>query len=140
MVLMVKILRVIYGLVLVAMLFIPFGVYHSRSEPFIIGSLWGYNLPVGYVGLILGLLAILYQKIGFMKVFKVGSVMLFIGIILLVSFLLSPSESFINLFHGTSFSAGQIDIDYPVGNSVVWGLSLFSIIAGLLLRIKTVKF
>ncbi len=132
---MVQILRVIYGTVIVAMLLIPFGVYHSRSEPYITGNLSGYNLPIGYVGLISGLMAILYHKINILKGFKFGSVMIFIGIILLVSFLLSPSESFINLFRGTSFSSGQIDIDYAVGNSVVWGLSLFSIFAGLLLRI-----
>jgi hypothetical protein len=132
---MVQTLRVIYGFVLVAMLFIPFGVYHSLSEPYIIGNLWGYILPIGYVGLMSGLLAILYQKIEFMRGFKFGSVMIFIGIVLLVSFLFLPREFFINLLHGISFSAGQIDIDAPVGNSVALGLSLFSITAGLLLRI-----
>jgi hypothetical protein len=132
---MVQALRIIYGFVLAAMLFIPFGVYHSLSEPYVIENLWGYNLPIGYVGLMLGLLVVLYQKIEFMKGFKFGSIMLFVGIFLIVSFLFSPREVFINLLHGTSFSSGQIDIDAPVGNSVAWGLSLFSITAGLLLRI-----
>jgi len=121
---------------LFAILFTPFGVYHSRSEPYIIGNLWGYDLPIGYIGLASGLLVILYQKIDFLKKSKFGSIMIIIGIFLLLSFLFSPKDFFINLLNGTSFSAGQIDIDSPVGNSAVWGLSLFSIITGLLLRIK----
>ena len=129
-------LRLVYGLMLFAILFTPFGVYHSRSEPYIIGNLWGYDLPIGYIGLASGLLVILYQKIDFLKKSKFGSIMIIIGIFLLLSFLFSPKDFFINLLNGTSFSAGQIDIDSPVGNSAVWGLSLFSIITGLLLRIK----
>ena len=127
-------LRVIYGLVLVAILIFPFGLYYSRSEPYIMGNLWGYNLPIGYVGLISGLLVIFYQKISLMKNFRFGSFMILIGILLIVSFLFSPKDFFVNLLHGTNFSSGQIDIEYPIGNSFVLGLSLFSIITGLLLR------
>ena len=115
-------LRLVYGLMLFAILFTPFGVYHSRSEPYIIGNLWGYNLPIGYIGLASGLLVILYQKIDFLKNMKFGSIMVVIGVFLLLSFLFPSKDFFINLLHGTSFSAGQIDIDYPVGNSAVWGL------------------
>ncbi|MDQ1279403.1 MAG: hypothetical protein QG670_665 [Thermoproteota archaeon] len=133
---MMQQLRLVYGLILFAIVFIPFGVYHSRSEPYIIGSLWGYNLPIGYVGLVSGLLVILYQKIDFLKDLKFGSMMIVIGFFLLLSFLFSPKDFFVNLLSGTSFSSGQIDIDFPVGNSVVWGLSLFSIISGLFLKTK----
>ena len=133
---MIQPLRLVYGLMLFAILFTPFGVYHSHLEPYIIGNLWGYDLPIGYIGLASGLLVILYQKIDFLKNLKFGSIMIVIGIFLLLSFLFSPKDFFINLLYGTSFSAGQIDIDYPVGNSAVWRLSLFSIITGLLLRIK----
>jgi hypothetical protein len=133
---MVKPLRLVYGLILVAILFTPFGVYHSRLEPYIVGNLWGYNLPIGYVGLSSGLLVILYQKIDFVKDLKFGSLMIVIGVFLILTFLFSPKDFFVNLLHGTSFSAAQIDIDYPVGNSAVWALSLFSIITGLLLRTK----
>jgi hypothetical protein len=133
---MVQILRLVYGLVLAAMLFTPFGVYHSLSEPYIIGYLWGYNLPIGYVGLASGLLAIYYKKIDSLKKLEFGSIMIVIGVFLILTFLLEPKDFFINLQHGTSFSADQIDIDFQVGNSAVLGLSLFSIITGLLLRTK----
>ena len=133
---MVQFFRLIYGLVLFTLLVMPFGVYHSRLEPYIIGNLWGYNLPIGYVGLASGLLVVLSQKIDFLNDLKFGYVMIIIGIFLLLSFLFSPKDFFINLLKGTNFSVGQIDIDYPIGNSAVWGLSLFSIITGLLLRIK----
>jgi hypothetical protein len=136
---MVQPLRLVYGLALVAILFTPFGVYFSLSQPYIVGNLWGYNLPIGYVGLVLGLLVILYQKIDFLKNFRFGSIMIVIGIFLILSFLFSPKDFFVNLLHGTNFSAGQIDIDYSVGNWVVWGLSLFSIITGLLLRTKRLR-
>jgi branched-subunit amino acid transport protein AzlD len=133
---MLRILRVVYGLALVAILLFPFGVYHSRSEPYIIGYLWGYYLPIGYLGLVSGLFVFSYHKISFTKKIGFGSLMILIGILLIVSFLLSPKDFFVNLIHGTSFSSGQIDIDYPMGNSLVWVLSLFSIGAGLFLRIK----
>jgi hypothetical protein len=133
---MVQTLRLVYGLLLAAILFIPFGVYHSLLEPYIIGYLWGYDLPIGYVGLTLGLLVVLSQKIDFVKALKFGSVMMVIGIFLILTFLFQPKDFFINLFHGTSFSPGQIDIDYQIGNSAVLGISLFSIITGFLLRTK----
>ena len=133
---MVRLLRWVYGLVLAAILFTPFGVYHSLSEPYITGYLWGYNLPIGYVGLASGLLAISYKKIDSLNKVDLGSIMIVIGVFLILTFLLEPKDFFINLLHGTSFGAGQIDIDYQVGNSAVLGLSLFSIIKGLLLRTK----
>ena len=131
-----KPLRLCYSLVLIALLFIPFGVYHSRSEPYIIGSLWGYHLPIGYIGLLLGLFVIFYSRMAFGKDLRFGSVMIVIGFLLILSFLFSPKDYFINLLNGTSFNGFQIDIDYPIGNSVVWGLSLLSIAAGFVLRIK----
>jgi hypothetical protein len=30
----------------------------------------------------------------------------------------------------------MIDINYPIGNWLIWGLTLFSVAAGLLLRIR----
>ncbi len=55
-------MRLVYGLALVAILFTPFGVYHSVVEPYVVGSLWGYSLPIGYIGLALGIIAILFSK------------------------------------------------------------------------------
>ena len=82
-----KPLRVCYSIILIALLFIPFGVYHSRSEPYLIGSLWGYQLPIGYVGLLLGLFVILYSRMAFGKNLRFGSVMIGIGFLLILSFL-----------------------------------------------------
>ena len=131
-------LRLAYGAMLVAMLFIPFGVYHSTSEPYIEGFLWGYHLPLGYVGLLSGVVVILYPMLTMPRRLRFGSLMMLIGLFLLLSFFFSPKDYFINVLHGTSFNSGQIDVDYPVGNSVVWGLSLLSIVIGLALRIKWV--
>jgi len=50
--------------------------------------------------------------------------------------MLSPKDFFINLLHGTSFSSAQIDVDSPVGNILVWGLSLLSLALGFVLRAK----
>src|SRR5665647_295315 len=83
---MVRLLRWVYGLVLAAILFTPFGVYHSLSEPYITGYLWGYNLPIGYVGLASGLLAISYKKIDSLNKVDLGSIMIVIGVFLILTF------------------------------------------------------
>ena len=127
-----QLLRLVYGVILGALLVTPFGVYHSRSEPYIIGSLWGYHLPIGYVGLLLGLLVVLYPRLSTLRSLKFSSLMIFIGLSLLLSFLFFPKDYFINLLHGTSFSSSQIDVDFSLGNSAVLGLSLLSIIFGLI--------
>ena len=132
---MFKVFRVAYGLLLVAVLFVPFGAYHSLVEPYIIGFLWGYQLPVGYVALVSGLLVILYPKLNALKG-RLDFLVVIIGLLLLLSFMFFPKEFFINLLHGTSFSAAQIDVDSPVGNLVVWGLSLLSLALGFVLRAK----
>jgi hypothetical protein len=121
----------VYGVMLGGLLVMPFGVYHSISEPYIVGSLWGYQLPIGYVGVLLGILAVLYPKLGKLKTLRFSSLMIVIGVSLLSSFALIPSDYFINLLHGTSFSPSQIDVDFALGNSVVLGLALLSIVFGL---------
>ena len=129
-------LRVVYGLALIAVLFTTFGVYHSRVEPYIGGSLWGYQLPIGYVGLALGMLAILYPKTILARKYSFGAVMVVIGLFLIISVYVFPKEYFINLIHGTNFSGVQIDVDYPIGNAVTLCLAIFSIIVGLMARIN----
>jgi hypothetical protein len=130
-------LRLVYGVILAALLLVPFGVYHSGAEAYVTGSLWGYNLPIGYVGLISGVLAIIHPKIGNLKKMGFGSFMTLIGIFLLLLFVLSPKDYFINLIHGTCFDS--VDVDYPVGNSAVLGLSPFSIVSGLMLGTYRVR-
>ncbi len=129
-------LRSVYGLALAATLFVPFGVYHSFSEASVMGTLWGYHLPVGYVGLALGLLAIAYPKMAFSRRLGFGNLMIIAGLILFAAFLFAPKDFFINLIHNTNLSPSNIDVDYPVGNLYVWALTLFSIATGIILRAK----
>ena len=126
-------LRVFYAAMLGALLVTPFGVYHSVSEPFVTGYLWGYNLPIGYVGLLSGIAVALYPKLSAFSRLRLSSLMPFIGLILLGSFLFAPNVYFINLLHGTNFSADQIDIDFQLGNTAAMSLALLSIFSGLLL-------
>lgn len=125
-------LRLAYGLALIAILFIPFGSYHSFGEPAIYGVLWGYHLPIGYVALVLGVLVIFSPKTILARNYSFGATMVVIGLFLMLSLLLYPKQISINLIHGTNVNA---DIDYPVGNSVTLFLALFSIIVGLTARI-----
>ncbi len=129
-------LHLAYGVMLAALLFTPFGVYNSRVEPYITGYLWGYNLPIGYVGVLLGIVAILYPRLNALRRLRFSSFMSFIGLFLLISFVFSPKDYFINLIHGTNFSSVQIDVDFAVGNSAVLGLSILSIAFGLVSFIR----
>jgi uncharacterized membrane protein len=85
-------LRLIYGTALIALLFTPFAFYFSRVEPYFMGYIWGYQLPIGYVGLVLGLLVILSPKtIGRKLTF--GTVMLVIGLTLIITIFLHTNIS-----------------------------------------------
>jgi hypothetical protein len=123
--------RLAYGVMLGAFLIAPLGVYHSISEPYITGYLWGYNLPIGYVGLLLGILVVLYPQVTSLRNLKFSLLMPLIGLALLLTVLFSPNYYFINLQNGTSFSSGQIDIDFQLGNSATVWFSLLSISLGL---------
>jgi hypothetical protein len=129
-------LRLAYGVMLGALLVMPFGVYHSRVEPYITGYLWGYNLPIGYLGLLLGIAAVLYPRLNTLRSLRFSSFMPIIGLTLFLTFLFSPKDYFINLVHGTNFSSVQIDVDFAVGNSAVLGLSILSIAFGLVSFIR----
>jgi hypothetical protein len=131
-----QLLRLAYGVILGALLVTPFGAYHSRVEPYIIGYLWGYHLPIGYVGLLLGIAVVLYPRLNKLRSLRFSSFMPFIGLFLLLSIFFSPKYYFINLIHGTNFSPWQIDVDFPVGNSAVLGLSILSIVFGLVTFIR----
>jgi hypothetical protein len=129
-------MRIAYGMALIAVLFTPFGVYHSLVEPYIVGSLWGYNLPIGYIGLTLGVLALVFPKTILAKKSSLGTAMIVTGVLLIGSLYLIPKESFINWINGTNFSGSQIDIDFAIGNAVTLFMGLFSIIAGLTSKIS----
>jgi LPXTG-motif cell wall-anchored protein len=124
--------RAAYGVMLGALLFTPFGIYHSRVEPYIIGYLWGYHLPVGYVGLLLGIAVVLYPRLHAFRRLRFSALLPLIGLSLFIAFFFSPKDYFINLINGTNFSPAQIDVDFAVGNSAALGLSLLSIAFGLI--------
>jgi hypothetical protein len=121
-----KPLRFIYGPALIAVMTAPFGVYHSLSEARIMGTLWGYHLPIGYLGLALGLLVMAYPHTGLAKKASFAALMTSIGFIFMITILLTPEEYFVSLIHQTNPETAMIDIDYPIGNSIVWGLSLLA--------------
>ena len=129
-------MRLVYGMALVAVLFTPFGVYHSRVEPYIVGSLWGYNLPIGYMGLALGIIAILFPRTILARKSSFGIAMVAIGVLLIGSLYLVPREPFINWINGTNFNSSQIDIDFAVGNAVTLLIGIFGIIAGVATKIS----
>jgi hypothetical protein len=131
-----QLLQVAYGVMLGALLFTPFGVYHSRAEPYITGYLWGYHLPVGYVGLLLGMVAVLYPRLHALRRLRFSAFMPLIGLSLFLTFLFSPKEYFINLINGTNFSPAQIDVDFALGNPAVLGLVLLSMTFGLVSFIR----
>jgi hypothetical protein len=95
------------------------------------GALWGYQLPVGYVGLLLGVLMAVYPKVGKLKTLPFSLLMVIAGASLGAALLFSPNTYFINLLHGTHFSPSQIDVDFALGNPAVLGLSLLSLAGGL---------
>jgi len=130
------VMRMVYGLALIAILFTPFGVYHSRVEPYIAGSLWGYSLPIGYIGLALGIIAILFPKTILARKTSFGLAMVAIGVLLIGSLYLVPREPFINWINGTNFSSSQIDIDFVAGNAITLLIGLASILAGITSRIS----
>jgi hypothetical protein len=124
-------LRLSYSVLLGALLFTPFGIYHSITQPYVAGALWGYQLPVGYVGLLLGVLMAVYPKVGKLKTLPFSLLMVIAGASLGAALLFSPNTYFINLLHGTHFSPSQIDVDFALGNPAVLGLSLLSLAGGL---------
>jgi len=126
----------VYGAALIALLPMQYGVYHSFSEASVMGILWGYHLPIGYLGLALGLLVMAYPHSGLTKKVSLAALMTSIGFLFVITILLTPEEYFVSLIHQANPMTAMIDIDYPIGNSLVWGLSLFSVTTGLLLRIR----
>jgi hypothetical protein len=131
-----ELVRLAYGVMLGALLIMPFGVYHSGVKPYLIGSLWGYNLPFGYIGLALGILTIIFPKTVLARRSSFGIAMVAIGVLLVCSLYLVPREPFINWINGTNFSSSQIDVDFAIGNAATLFIGMFSIIAGIVARIS----
>lgn len=134
-----EISRLTYGAMLVAVLFIPFSVYHSMTEPYVAGALWGFYLPVGYIAAASGVAVILYPRSVLLKRLGFGYLLIIIGFFTLASFWGFPRIVSVNLLHGTSFGHGWVDFDSSVGNVIVLILSLGSVVAGFVVKATRIR-
>ena len=125
-----QILRLAYGAVLIAVLFLPFGFYNTMAEPFVSGLVWGFMLPVGYISAASGVAIIFYPRSKLLRRLGFGYLMIAVGILLLLSLWLYPRELSISLLHGTN----MIDTDYSTFTGAVFWLSLLTIIAGITIK------
>lgn len=130
MVIVSQILRLAYSAVLIAVLFLPFGLYNTMTEPYVSGVVWGFMLPVGYIAAVSGVAVIFYPRSRLMRRLGFGYLLIAVGVSLLLSLVLYPRELSISLLHGTN----MIDIDYSTFIGEVFWLSLLSIIAGITTR------
>ena len=131
---MLKLLRLAYGAVLIAVLFVPFGFYNTMAEPYVSGAVWGFMLPVGYVAAASGVTVILYPRSTLLKRLEFGYLLVIIGVSLLLSLLLFPRELSISLLYGTN----AIDMDYSTFTGAVFWLALLSIGAGVAVRVTKI--
>ena len=69
-------LVIILGVLFVASAFVPLGPYHFVGEPNIVGVLWNFMLPKGWLALIIGVILIFHKYLGFEN----KKLVLFLGI------------------------------------------------------------
>ena len=131
---MLQILRLAYGAVLIAVLFLPFGLYNTMAEPYVSGVVWGFMLPVGYVAVASGVTVILYPRSKLLRRLGFGYLLIAVGVSLLLSLWLYPRELSISLLYGTN----MIDIDYSTFTGAVIWLSLLSIAAGTAIKLTRI--
>jgi len=134
MVMLLRILRLAYGAVLIAVLFLPFGLYNTMAEPYVSGAVWGFMLPVGYVAAASGITVILYPRSKLLMRLGFGYLLIVVGVSLLLSLWLYPRELSISLLYGTN----MVDIDYSTFSGAVFWLSLLSVAAGTAIRMKRI--
>jgi hypothetical protein len=125
-------LRLAYGAVLIAVLFVPFGLFNTMAEPYVSGAVWGFMLPVGYVAAASGVTVIFYPQLRLLKRLGFGYLLMIIGVSLLLSLLLFPRELSISLLYGTNV----IDIDYSTFTGASFWLSLLSLAAGIAVKAR----
>src|SRR4030065_1884467 len=129
-----QLLRLAYGAVLIAVLFVPFGLYNPMAERYVSGALWGFMLPGGYVAAASGVTVILYPRSTLLKRLEFGYLLFIIGVSLLLSLLLFPRELSISLLYGTN----AIDMDYSPFTGAVFWLSLLSMATGIAIKVKNI--
>ena len=130
-----QILRLAYGAMLIAVLFLPFGFYNTMAEPYASGAVWDWMLPVGYVVAASGVAVIFYPRSKLLKRLGFGYLLMLVGVSLLLSLLLYPKELSISLLHGTN----MIDTDRSTFTGAVFWLSLLSIVAGIAIKMMRFK-
>jgi hypothetical protein len=130
-----QILRLAYGAVLIAVLFLPFGLYNTMTAPYLSGIVWGFMLPVGYIAAVSGVAVIFYPRSRLLRRLGFGCLLIVVGVLLLLSLGLYPRELSISLLHGTNI----IDIDYSTFTGAVFWLSLLSVIAGVTIKMTREK-
>jgi hypothetical protein len=135
MVMALRILRLAYGAVLIAVLFLPFGLYNTMAEPYVSGAVWGWMLPVGYVAAASGVAVIFYPRGKLLRRLGFGYLLMVVGVSLLLSLWLYPRELSIMLLHGTN----MIDTDYSTCTGAVFWLSLLSVASGITIKISRIK-
>ncbi len=124
--------RTLFGTAFILLLFFPFGVYHSMAEPFISGFLWGFKLPVGWIGLIIGSMLLAYPKLPLDRISPFGYLVA-IGAALVLASLEVPirPEAVVNFWHGTNI---PYDVDkYYTYTAFVRSLCMPIIVIGFLI-------
>ena len=129
-----KILRLAYGAVLIAVLFLPFGLYNTMSEPYVSGVVWGFMLSIGYIAATSGVAVISYPKWKLLKRLGFSYLLIAVGVSMLLSLWLYPRELSISLLHGTN----MIDTDYSTFTGAVFWLSILSAVAGTAIEITRI--
>ena len=134
MVMVLQILRLSYGAMLIAVLFLPFGLYNTMAEPYVSGAVWGFMLPVGYIAATSGLAVIFYPRSKLLRRLGFSYLLMAVGVSLLLSLWLYPRVLSISLLHGTK----MIDTDYSTFFGAVFWLSLLSVVAGIAIKMKSI--
>jgi hypothetical protein len=130
-----RILRLAYGAVLIAVLFLPFGLYNTMAEPYASGAVWGFMLPVGSISAASGVAVIFYPRSKLLRRLGFGYLLMVVGVSLLLSLWLYPRELSISLLHGTN----MIDTDYSTFTGAVFWLSLLSVASGITIKMTRIK-
>jgi hypothetical protein len=130
-----QIIRLAYGATLLAVLFLPLGLYHTMAEPYVSGALWGFMLPAGYIAAASGVAVILYPRVKVLNRLGLGYLLMVVGVSLLLSLWLYPRELSISLLHGTN----MIDIDYSTFTGAVFWLSLLSVGIGIAIKMTRIS-
>lgn len=132
---MPQMLRLAYGALLIAVLFLPFAFYNTMTEPYVSGAIWGFMLPIGYVAAASGIAVIFYPRSKRMKKLGFGYLLILIGISMALSLWLFPRTLSISLIYGTN----MIDTDYSMFSGAVFWLSILSTVAGISIKLTKRK-